>query len=179
MVNQAKLRSYYYTPKYKFGFCIPMNYEQALKLDERNNNHKWRDCTQLEVTQLNEYETFTDLGKDGSPPKGYKKISAHFVYDVKHDGRHEARYVADGHKTDIPLESVYSGVVTLRGLRMVVFLAELNGLDLWATDIGNAYLEVRTKEKVYIIAGGNFGDKEGHIMIIHKVLYGLRSSELR
>ena len=57
-------------------------------------------------------------------------------------------------------ESVYSGVVTLRGLRMVVFLAELNGLDLWATDIGSAYLEARTKEKVYIIAGGNFGDKE-------------------
>ena len=65
----------------------------------------------------------------------HKKISAHFVYDVKHDGRHKARYVADGHKTDIPLESVYSGVVTLQGLRLVVFLEELNGLKLWTTDI--------------------------------------------
>ena len=79
------------------------------------------------------------------PPPGYKKIGVHFVYDVKHGSRHKARYVADGHKTDIPLESVYSGVVTLRGLRMVIFLAELNGLDLWATDIGNAYLEAETK----------------------------------
>jgi hypothetical protein len=34
--------------------------------------------------------------------------------------------------------SVYSGVVSLWGLRMVAFLLELNGLDLWATDIGNA-----------------------------------------
>ena len=128
--NQIKLRSYHYTPKYKFGFCIPMNYDQALKMDERNNNHKWRDCTRLELTQLDEYKTFTDRSKDGTPPVGYKKINAHFVYDVKHNGRHKARYVADGHKTDIPLESVYSGVVTLRGLRLVVFLEELNGLEL-------------------------------------------------
>ena len=68
MANQAKLRSYHYTPKYKLCFCIPMNYEQALKLDERNNNQKWRDYTHLEVTQLNEYEIFTDPGKGGKPP---------------------------------------------------------------------------------------------------------------
>jgi hypothetical protein len=35
--------------------------------------------------------------------------------------------VADGHLTDIPLESVYSGVVSLRGLRIITFLSELNG----------------------------------------------------
>ena len=130
MVNQAKLRSYHYTHKYKFGRCIPMNYDQAIKLDERNNNHKWRDCNYLELTQLNEYETFTDKGRDGTPPAGYKNISAHFVYDIKYGGRHKARYVADGHKTGIPLESVYSGVVTLRGLTLTVLLEKLNGLEL-------------------------------------------------
>ena len=64
--------------------------------------------------------------------------------------------MADRYKTSIPLESVYSGVVTLRGLRLVVFLEELNELELWATYIGNAYLEAETKEKVYIIAGSEF-----------------------
>jgi hypothetical protein len=29
---------------------------------------------------------------------------------------------------------------------MVAFLSELNSLDLWATNIGNAYLEVKTSE---------------------------------
>ena len=28
------------------------------------------------------------------------------IYDVKHDGRHCARFVADGHLTDIPSDSV-------------------------------------------------------------------------
>lgn len=49
---------------------------------------------------------------------------------MKHDGRHKARLVADGHLTDMPLDSVYSGVVSLRGLRIVAFLTELNDLEL-------------------------------------------------
>ena len=50
--------------------------------------------------------------------------------------------------TDTPTESVYSGVVSLRGVvRIVIFLAELNELEIWQTDVGNAYLEANTKEK--------------------------------
>jgi hypothetical protein len=59
------------------------------------------------------------------------------------------------------------------------FLAELNELQLWATDIGNAYLEAYTTEKVYTIAGPKFGKREVHIFIISKALYGLLSSGAR
>ena len=55
----------------------------------------------------------------------------------------------------------------------------MNGLDIWATDVGNAYLESKTKEKVYIIGGPELGELEGHLLIISKALYGLRSSGLR
>ena len=78
---------------------------------------------------------------------------------MKHNGRHKARLVAGGHLTEIPIDSVYSSVVhcvSLRGLRLTVFLGELNGLDIWSTDIGNAYLEAETKENVYIIGGPEF-----------------------
>jgi len=62
---------------------------------------------------------------------------------------------------------------------MLAFLGELIGLEVWSTDIGNAYLETCTREKVYIIAGAEFGDREGHVLIISKALYGLHSSGLR
>ena len=78
--------------------------------------------------------------------------------------------VVGGHLTNAPIDSVYSGVVSLKGLRLVLFLAELNGLESWSTDIGNAYLEAETKEKVYIIAGPEFGELEGHTLIIFKAL---------
>ena len=58
-------------------------------------------------------------------------------------------------------------------------MAELNGLDTCATDIGNAYLEAHTKEKVCFIAGSEFGELQGHLLIIDKALYGLRTSGQR
>lgn len=177
MANQAKLRSYNSAPKFKYGFEVPRDYKHAMWLDKRNGNTKWSDATQLEMSQLDDYSTFRDVGK--TIPDGHKKIRVHLVYDVKHDGRHKARLVADGHLTDIPTESVYSGVVSLRGIRLLTFISELNGLDLWATDIGNAYLEAHTKEKVCILAGPEFGKREGHILVIQKALYGLRTSGLR
>ena len=131
------------------------------------------------MSQLHEYNTFKDLGSGAKKPDGYKQIRVHLVYDVKHDGRHKARLVADGHLTDVPIDSVYSGVVSLRGLRLVIFLAELNDLELWSTDIGNAYLEAKTNEKVVVRAGPEFGELKGHLLIIVKALYGLRTSGLR
>ncbi|CAJ1970451.1 unnamed protein product [Cylindrotheca closterium] len=60
---------------------------------------------------------------------------------------------------------------------MMTFLAELNGLELWATNIGNAYLEAYTKEKVAIVVGPEFGPLQGHTLIVSRALYGLRLSE--
>jgi len=183
LLNQAKLQSFNTAPQFKYGYEIPQNYKHALLLDKRNRNkNKWKEANNLEFGQLFEYRTFIDHGhwKDSKPPDGYKKIRVHnLVFNVKHDGRHKVRVVADGHLTDIPVDSVYSGVVSLKGLRVMIFLSELNHLELWATDIGNAYLEAETQEKLYIIAGPEFGDLEGHILVIHKALYGLRSSGKR
>jgi hypothetical protein len=130
MVNQSRIKATRNAPRYKFGYHIPCNYSEAMQFDLKNGNTLWQEATDLEMSQLAEYDTFRDLGyKDTAPPPtGYKKICTHLVYDCKHDGRHKARMVADGHLTDFPLESMYSGVVSLRGLRIVTFLSELPSL---------------------------------------------------
>jgi Reverse transcriptase (RNA-dependent DNA polymerase) len=126
----------------------------------------------MELESVHGYNVFIDKGL--TVPAGYCKICVHLVFDVKHDG-HKARLVTDRHLTDVPLESVYSGVVSLQGIHILVFLAELNKLELWATDIGNAYLKATTSKKVYIIAGSEFGDLKGHVLVINKALYGLQT----
>ena len=68
-------------------------------------------------------------------------IRVHFVFDVKHNSCYKARLVADGNLTEVLLPSVYSGVVSLRGIQIVLFLAELNRFESWSIDIGNTYLE--------------------------------------
>ena len=133
----------------------------------------------MEMQHIYNYSVFKDIGWRAPIPEGYKNIRVHLIFDVKHDGRHRARLVADGHLTNVPTKSVYSGVVSLRGFRLLVFLAELNGLKLWATDISSAYLEAHTREKVTILAGPEFGDLKGHRLAIDRALYGLRTSGQR
>jgi ADP-heptose:LPS heptosyltransferase len=118
LVKQTMMKSYCQSLKYKFGYRIPKDYEEALKLDELNQNTKWEDATVTEMSQLKEYECFIDAGiyGQGKPPDGHKKIRAHLVFDVKHDGHHKLHYVAGGHLTNVPNASVYSGVVFLQGL---------------------------------------------------------------
>jgi hypothetical protein len=164
---------------FKFGVEIPCDYLDAKRLDKENGNTLWIDATRLELTQLFEYETFDDHGKNATLPPDYKIIRLHLIYDCKHDYRCKAQMVAGGHMTDPPKDSTYSSVVSLRSLRTVMFIGELNHMQMKAADVGNAYLEALTTEKVAFIAGPEFGDKEGHTMIIVQALYGLKSSGAR
>ena len=82
--------------------------------------------------------------------------------------------MADGHLTPEPIEYINSGVVSLRNLRLVIFLGKLNHVELWGADIENAYLEAFTDEKLYIAAGPEFQGLEGYILIFLKSLYGLK-----
>lgn len=176
MINQAKLRNLRRTPIYKYGHQVPKDHQEAVFIDNKNDNTEWQDAETIEIRQLKDYDTFRDLGLGAPRPEGYILIPCHLVYDCKHDGRHKACFVAGGHRTPTPETSVYSRVVSLQGIRIVTLIAELIGLLLWSTDIGNAYLESSTTEKVCFIAGPEFGDQKGHTMVVVKALYGLKSS---
>ena len=54
-------------------------------------------------------------------------------------------------------------------------LARMNGLQMCAADVGNAFLYGRTREKVFVIAGEEFDKDAGKRMIIDCSLYGLKS----
>jgi hypothetical protein len=129
MINQAKLRSFHTAPRYKCGFEVPRNYQHAVKLDKPNGNTKWVDAINVETQVMKDYQVFKDLKVKDIIPYVYKLITVTIVFDVKHNGRHKARLVAGGHLTDVPLNSVYSGVVSLRGLRIFLLISELNELE--------------------------------------------------
>jgi hypothetical protein len=100
---------------------------------------------------------------------------------VKFDARLKSRLVAGGHRSEhVPKEESYSGVVSMEAMRLGFMLAKLNNLEACAGDVGNAFLYANTQEKVYIIAGPEFGPElEGRILLIDKSLYGLKTSGAR
>ena len=144
---------------YKHGCKIPRDYAHALQLDVQNGNTKWKNAIDLEIEQIKEYQEFKDngevvyeKGKVINAPMDHEKIRVHFVLNVKYCGKFKARLVEDRHLTKEANETVYSGAVSLRNLRLAMFLAELNDLQLWEADVGNACLQALTKENLYIVA---------------------------
>ena len=43
------------------------------------------------------------------------------------------------------------------------------------TDVGNAYLQALTREKLYIVGGPEFEELQGHVLVMYNALYGTRS----
>ena len=64
-------------------------------------------------------------------------------------------------------------------IRVAFVLAALNDLEVCAADISTAFLYGKTREKVYICAGPEFGKNSGKVHLIDKELYGLQSSSAR
>ena len=97
---------------------------------------------------------------------------------MKYDGRHEARLVVDGNLTDTHFLRKFSGVVCLKGIRLVQSIAGLNVLEFWSQGLRKTYSEAKTKEKTCDIAGSEFGYLKDYILIITNDLHRLRTSGL-
>ena len=96
-----------------YGVEIPQVSINACCLDKENGITKWVDSEGLELKTLFGYKFAIDKGFGDLMLEGYMKIRCPMIYSVKHDGRHKAQFVAGGHLTQEPEESVYSSVVSL------------------------------------------------------------------
>ena len=114
--------------KFKFGVQIPNNFYHCIKLDKENNNEEWQQAVKTEMDKIHEYKVFKDCGNKKTPPD-YKKIIVHLVFDVKYDGRKRARLVGGGHLTMKVEDTPYSGIASLKNIRICIFIAQLNVLQ--------------------------------------------------
>ena len=56
-------------------------------------------------------------------PPDFKETRLHFVFNVKHDRRHKTILEVDAHLTKSLLSISYYGLVSLKGIRLFLFLA--------------------------------------------------------
>ena len=120
---------------------------------------------------------FEFKGMNFKPGADFQFTTLHMVFDVKQDGRRKSRLVAGGHLLDVlDNVSVYSSTVKGISVRLLHVIAHKMDLKQMQGDIGNAYVNAYTNEKVYSRAGPEFGAMEGEILIIRKALYGLITS---
>eukprot|EP00934_Nitzschia_sp_Nitz4_P003470 Nitzschia sp. Nitz4//scaffold67_size101165//1728//3143//NITZ4_004518-RA/size101165-processed-gene-0.54-mRNA-1//-1//CDS//3329556441//3460//frame0 len=177
----AKVKSKYWRASHKFGIHLPHLVEEAYELDCLNNNTHWADAIEKEMKRiLTAMERFDGTEAEACKQLiGYKQIKCHMIFDdVKMEGlKQKARFVAGGHTTETPRSITYTSVVIRETVRIALLIAALNDLNVCAADVTNAYLNAKCREKIWFIAGKEFGDNLcGSVLIIRKALYGLKSS---
>ena len=179
----SKIKAKYWCTTHKFGIEVPKSVSEAYQIDQGTGTTLWTDAISKEIKNVRvAFEKLDDISEEqmrsGKVKPRYKHVSTHMVFNIKMDGKftRKARLVADGHKTDTPSSITYSSVVSRDSIRLALMLASLNGLDIAACDIGNAYLNADCREKLWTVAGPEFGSDNGSVMIIARALYRLKSS---
>ena len=153
----TKVKSKYWIRTHKFGVWIPKSVQETKELDHQNGNILgWEGiCKEMK----NVRPTFEVWEKDISQiPPGYQQIKCHMVFDAKmgENFRRKARFVAGDHTTETPSTLTYSSVVSRDSVRLILLVAALNGLNIMACDIQNAYLMADCSEKIWTIDGLEF-----------------------
>ena len=119
------------------------------------------------------------MGKDVSQiPPGFQQIKCHMIFNVKmgKNFHRKACFIAGGHTTETPSTLTYSSIMSRDSVQITLLTAALNGLQVMACNIQNAYLTANCREKIWMYAGPEFGSERGTPMIIKKALYRLKSS---
>eukprot|EP00957_Ditylum_brightwellii_P059920 4549283-Ditylum_brightwellii.AAC.1 len=117
----------------------------------------------------------------GDIPEGnYQLTMLHMIFDIKQDLHQKTHLVAGGHLMDVLDNEVYSSTVKGISVKLLHVITCSEKLDVLCSDIGNAYVNVYTTEKVYVKAGLEFGEENiGKIVVIWRALYGLATSSAR
>jgi glyceraldehyde-3-phosphate dehydrogenase/erythrose-4-phosphate dehydrogenase len=131
--------------KYNFGIQVSKGIKNAIDLDKNNGKQLKEEAIKTDLKQLTDFQTFIVMDSGEDIPTDYQKIPHHMVFDAKYNPRHKARLVVVGNWTVKDKEDIYSGVVRMDTVRIRFFLGDLYILSCSSCDIGNAFLNGKTK----------------------------------
>ena len=178
----AKVKSRYWKTSHKYGVKLPHSVQEALKIDKETGTDFWWRAIQKEMKKVMIAFEFDDgmtpeqVRQDKTAYVAFQEIACHMIFDVKMDLTRKARFVAGGHMTEAPASITYSSVVSRDSVRLAFLIAALNDIEIIACDVGNAYLNAPCREKVWFVAGPEFGSRQGSVIKVVRALYGLKSS---
>jgi hypothetical protein len=174
----AKVKSRYLKTSHKYGIKLAHLVKEALLIDKETGTNFWWTVIQKEVKKVMDAFEF----EDGLTPKqiqqdkllyvAFQEIACHMIFDVKMDLTRKARFVAGGHLTEPPASITYSSVVSRNSVCHAFLIAARNGIEISACDVGNAYLNAPCREKVWFVAGPEFGSQQGTVVRVVRAQYG-------
>ena len=167
------------TNKEKFGIRIPNSIEEALRFDKEAGNTLWADAIEKEMNSLDKLSVFEyhPSTKRFDPKDGWQTAPLRMIFDIKsEDRRYKARLVVGGHKVDSSQYNTYSSQVDTLSVLLLFLICKHQKLSLITADVSTAFPTAPTNEKVWCVAGPEFGDRQGSTVEIKRAMYGLAGS---
>ena len=124
---------------HKYSKEVPTSADHGYELYQKNRDPLWRGAIKLEMH--NNGVGFQILEENKRDPPDFSKVTGHLIFDVNMEFTRNARFILYGHKTPDTIGYTYAGVVSRESIRIALTYAALNGLDVFAGDIRNAYLQ--------------------------------------
>ena len=168
-----------YVDKIEYGHAVPRKWNDILRLDTYNNNTRWQAAVSKEVAALLDMNCFNIQSPNYQPGDEFQYVHMHWIYCVKPDLTYKARLVCDGSRVDPKGLHTRATVVKTLSVRLLDIIADAWNKEVLTGDIGNAFIQSYTNEKIYTRFGKEFGDFQGCLAIIVKALYGLTTSAER
>ena len=112
------------------------------------------------------HQCFDFKSPNFKPSSDYQFCRLHLVYDIKPDLTYKARLVCDGSRVDPRGLSTRATVVKGISVRLLDLIADSQNLQVLCGDIGNAFIQANTKEKIYTRCGPEFGEHQHSIAVI-------------
>eukprot|EP00957_Ditylum_brightwellii_P203109 15333253-Ditylum_brightwellii.AAC.1 len=161
----------------KFGIKIPGSAKEALLLDKKNGNNKWAEAILKEMGMLNQLSAFEyhNPGKKFSKEDGWQCTPMHMIFDIKHDLRYKAWFVVGDHGVDSSKHASCSLTVQDISIQLMLLIAVTNNLGMMAGNIGNAFCTAPCVEKIWSVAGDDFGPPKRSGVTFKRALYGLKT----
>jgi hypothetical protein len=144
----------------------------------KSEQAEWKHACQKQLEVLRQHNVFKLVDK----PKCKHVVKNRWVFDVKPDGRKQARLVARGFSQieGVDFNQIFSPVVRYKTVQLICALAALKKWHMSALDMRNAYLYGELSEEIYMEQpeGYKAPSKEHKVLRLNKALYGLKQAGL-
>ena len=139
-----------YEHLYKHKSEEDMSWREVMKLPDA---HIWKAAVRRELQELHKLNAFTVARL----PTGRKAVKHKWVFRRKRlaNGkveRYKARIVAKGYTQvrGVDYHEVFASVIRPESVKLLLAIAQSKGLNVYQLDIGNAFLNAKLQEEVYL-----------------------------
>ena len=131
----------------------------------------WAVAIKKKINNLLELDRFEFKDNDEIPTGGYQCTKLHMIFDVKTHLHRKARLVTGVTFVELIDTEVYSSTVEVISVNLLCIIAHQDELKLLCGDVVNGFVTVEVHKKVYCIAGPEFGNKQGMLVVVKRALY--------